>query len=70
MRVGGFKWGGRGQATASACAAAARESMHSDRSSPSPVLVWYMLIPARDHVVLNHRVHRRTRRKKKERNKI
>lgn len=28
------------------------EPMHSDRSSPSPVLAWYKLIPAYAHVVL------------------
>lgn len=73
--AGGWTRGGRGQATASACAADARESMHFDRSSPSPVLVWYMLIPAWDHVVLwaaaaaalNHRActHTKTHSKNK-----
>lgn len=42
---------GRGRGTVPAYATA-WEPMHSDRSSPSPVLAWYKLIPACAHVVL------------------
>lgn len=48
---------GRGRGTAPAYVDA-WETMHSDRSSPSPVLAWYKLIPACSHVVLQQQQHR------------
>lgn len=56
---------GRGRGTAPTYVDA-WESMHSDRSSPSPVLAWYKLIPACSHVVLQkqQRQHRGKKRKK------